>query len=130
MDTGMRKFITARTPGMTMMDLMQIAPLFECEPLDVFSNPAICQQLYGEMKPRLPPLCCMKDRLLACGKWSVFPSYMPFHVNGVITGENQPVSVIKSDLKRAILEASCRVVGLANSLMFPSRLALKARQKF
>lgn len=50
MDTGMRKFITARTPGMTMMDLMQIAPLFECEPLDVFSNPAICQQLYGEMK--------------------------------------------------------------------------------
>ncbi|EHL0537807.1 hypothetical protein C7285_005336, partial [Escherichia coli] len=46
MDTGMRRFITARTPGMTMMDLMQIAPLFECEPLDVFSNPAICQQLY------------------------------------------------------------------------------------
>ncbi|HCP1755375.1 TPA: hypothetical protein OCY62_003527, partial [Escherichia coli] len=39
MDTGMRRFITARTPGMTMMDLMQIAPLFECEPLDVFSNP-------------------------------------------------------------------------------------------
>lgn len=50
MDTGMRRFITARTPGMTMMDLMQIAPLFECEPLDVFSNPAICQQLYSEMK--------------------------------------------------------------------------------
>lgn len=50
MDTDMRKFITARTPGMTMMDLMQIAPLFECEPLDVFSNPVICQQLYGEMK--------------------------------------------------------------------------------
>ncbi len=71
-DTGMRKFITARTPGMTMMDLMQIAPLFECEPLDVFSNPAICQQLYGEMKLAVTPLCCMKDRLLACGKWSVF----------------------------------------------------------
>ena len=61
-----------RTPGMTMMDLMQIAPLFECEPLDVFSNPAICQQLYGEMKLAVTPLCCMKDRLLACGKWSVF----------------------------------------------------------
>ncbi len=55
MDTGMRKFITARTPGMTMMDLMQIAPLFECEPLDVFSNPAICQQLYGEMKLAVIP---------------------------------------------------------------------------
>ena len=27
MDTGMRRFITARTPGMTMMDLMQIANL-------------------------------------------------------------------------------------------------------
>lgn len=38
---------------------------------------------------------------------------MPFHihVNGVITGENQPVSVTKSDLNRAILEASCRVIG-------------------
>lgn len=68
MDTGMRRFITARTPGMTMMDLIQIAPLFECEPLDVFSNPAICQQLYGEMKLAVTPLCCMKDRLLAYGK--------------------------------------------------------------
>lgn len=53
---------------MTMMDLIQIAPLFECEPLDVFSNPAICQQLYGEMKLAVTPLCCMKDRLLAYGK--------------------------------------------------------------
>ncbi len=57
MDTGMRRFITARTPGMTMMDLIQIAPLFECEPLDVFSNPAICQQLYGEMKLAVTAVC-------------------------------------------------------------------------
>ena len=55
-DTGMAQFITARTPGMTMMDLMQIAPLFECEPLDVFSNPAICQQLYGEDETRGYPI--------------------------------------------------------------------------
>ncbi|MEJ1523384.1 hypothetical protein SMA23_25630, partial [Escherichia coli] len=56
--------------------------------------------------------------------WKVerISSYMPFHVNGVITGENQPVSVIKSDLKRAILEASCRVVGLGKQsyVSFPA----------
>ncbi|HGC1088980.1 TPA: hypothetical protein ACIX0S_004979, partial [Escherichia coli] len=58
------------------------------------------------------------------GVWKVerISSYMPFHVNGVITGENQPVSVIKSDLKRAILEASCRVVGLGKQsyVSFPA----------
>ena len=122
MDTGMRKFITARTPGMTMMDLMQIAPLFECEPLDVFSNPAICQQLYGEMKLAVTPIVLHEGSLAGVWKVERISSYMPFHVNGVITGENQPVSVIKPDLKRAILEASCRVVGLGKQsyVSFPA----------
>lgn len=121
-DTGMRKFITARTSGMTMMDLMQIAPLFECEPLDVFSNPAICQQLYGEMKLAVTPIVLHEGSLAGVWKVERISSYMPFHVNGVITGENQPVSVIKSDLKRAILEASCRVVGLGKQsyVSFPA----------
>lgn len=124
MDTGMRRFITARTPGMTMMDLMQIAPLFECEPLDVFSNPAICQQLYGEMKLAVTPIVLHEGSLAGVWKVERISSYMPFHfhVNGVITGENQPVSVTKSDLKRAILEASCRVIGLGKQayVSFPA----------
>ncbi|HIH9183068.1 TPA: hypothetical protein ACYUX2_004829, partial [Escherichia coli] len=124
MDTGMRRFITARTPGMTMMDLMQIAPLFECEPLDVFSNPAICQQLYGEMKLAVTPIVLHEGSLAGVWKVERISSYMPFHfhVNGIITGENQPVSVTKSDLKRAILEASCRVIGLGKQsyVSFPA----------
>ena len=124
MDTGMRRFITARTPGMTMMDLIQIAPLFECEPLDVFSNPAICQQLYGEMKLAVTPIVLHEGSLAGVWKVERISSYMPFHihVNGVIAGENQPVSVIKSDLNRAILEASCRVIGLGKQsyVSFPA----------
>lgn len=100
-----------------MMDLMQIAPLFECEPLDVFSNPAICQQLYGEMKLAVTPIVLHEGSLAGVWKVERISSYMPFHVNGVITGENQPVSVIKSDLKRAILEASCRVVGFGQTVL-------------
>lgn len=124
MDTGMRRFITARTTGMTMMDLMQIAPLFECEPLDVFSNPAICQQLYGEMKLAVTPIVLHEGSLAGVWKVERISSYMPFHfhVNGIITGDNQPVSVTKSDLKRAILEASCRVIGLGKQsyVSFPA----------
>lgn len=124
MDTGMRRFITARTPGMTMMDLIQIAPLFECEPLDVFSNPAICQQLYGEMKLAVTPIVLHEGSLAGVWKVERISSYMPFHihVNGVIAGENQPVSVTKSDLNRAILEASCRVIGLGKQsyVSFPA----------
>lgn len=124
MDTGMRRFITARTPGMTMMDIMQIAPLFECEPLDVFSNPAICQQLYGEMKLAVTPIVLHEGSIAGVWKVERISSYMPFHihVNGVIAGENQPVSVTKSDLKRAILEASCRVIGLGKQsyVSFPA----------
>lgn len=113
-ESGQRRFITARRDGMTHDEMAKMAQSFECPVMQLLDDPSIAQDLIKDMGLHITPQAFVNGSLT--GKWRVerISRYMPWNreVSGIITGINQPVAAESTNLLHAIYAVSCRVMGL------------------
>jgi hypothetical protein len=122
--TGVRRFITARGIQCTQEELFELAQSYGCIALDPLYDPAIAQQLIRELSLSVTPIIFRQGTLT--GTWRVerISKYQPYniHLNGTITGVDQPVAGENKDLELAVMMAACRVLGLGKQIFihFPN----------